>query len=206
MATPQAREAGWRACAAQADARAAALAPVVAEIRTSGITSPYSIAAALSARGIPTARGHRVWGDGPVRKLLNRVDRLAAAGAALGSTAVAMAREAECRTNWPRCCRCRPDAQFVRLVHMIESPRLGILNRPALTGPEHTRTPARQAANTGQRALADKRPVGDTASDLTPFWRMLARSIGSLKRIAIRRGYGLKTWRTRFPSAGICCL
>jgi hypothetical protein len=93
-ATPQAREAGWRACVALADARAAALAPVISEIRSSGMTSPVCIAAALSARGIPTARGHRVWENGPVRQLLNRVDRLAAAGA-LDPEIVATAQETE---------------------------------------------------------------------------------------------------------------
>jgi hypothetical protein len=93
-ATPEAREAGWRACVALADARAAALAPVISEIRSSGMTSPVRIAAALSARGIPTARGHRVWENGPVRQLLNRVDRLAAAGA-LGPEIAAIAPETE---------------------------------------------------------------------------------------------------------------
>jgi hypothetical protein len=77
--TPQAREAGWRACVAQADARAAALAKVITEIRAAGITTPHAVAAALTARGIPTARGHRFWSDHPVRSLLNRVDRLAEA-------------------------------------------------------------------------------------------------------------------------------
>jgi hypothetical protein len=81
-ATPRAREAGWRACVAQADARAAALAQVIAEIRARGITTPYAIAAALTARGIRTARGHRFWSDRPVRSLLNRVDRMAADAAA----------------------------------------------------------------------------------------------------------------------------
>src|SRR5271170_2265925 len=79
VATPQAREAARRVCAAQADARAAALAPVIAEIQASGITAPYAIAAALTARGVPTARGHRFWTCGPVRSLLNRLDRLSAA-------------------------------------------------------------------------------------------------------------------------------
>src|ERR1700729_1669119 len=60
-AAPHAREAGWRACVAQADARAAALAQVIAEIRARGITTPYAIAAALTARGIPTARGHKAF-------------------------------------------------------------------------------------------------------------------------------------------------
>jgi hypothetical protein len=80
VATPEAREAARRVCAAQADARAVALTPLIAEIRASGITSPYAIAAALTARGIPTARGHRFWGTAPVRKLLNRLDRLSADG------------------------------------------------------------------------------------------------------------------------------
>jgi hypothetical protein len=52
--TQQAREAARRVSIARADARAAALAPVIAEIRTSGITAPYAIAAALTARGVPT--------------------------------------------------------------------------------------------------------------------------------------------------------
>jgi hypothetical protein len=76
-ATPEARAAGWRACAALAEARAAALAPIIAEIRTSGITSPYLIAAALTARRIPTARGHRLWAAGTVSGILERLDKLA---------------------------------------------------------------------------------------------------------------------------------
>ena len=80
VATPQAREAGRRVSAARADARAVALAPVIAEIRATGITGAYAIAAALTARGVPTARGHRFWSDGTVRDLLKRLDRLSAAG------------------------------------------------------------------------------------------------------------------------------
>jgi hypothetical protein len=80
-------------CAAQADARALALAPVIAELRASGVTAPYAIAAALTARGIPTARGHRFWMSGPVRNLLNRLDRLSAA-ATLGS-------QIECQESSP---------------------------------------------------------------------------------------------------------
>jgi hypothetical protein len=83
-ATPQAREAARRASAVRADARAAALAPVIAEIRASGITEPYAIAAALTGRGVPTARGLRFWGAGPVRNLLRRLDQLSGA-ATLGS-------------------------------------------------------------------------------------------------------------------------
>jgi DNA invertase Pin-like site-specific DNA recombinase len=75
-ATPEARETARRAVAANADARARVLAPVIAEIKASGITEPGAIAAALTVRGIPTARGHRVWNPSPVRKLLDRLDRL----------------------------------------------------------------------------------------------------------------------------------
>ena len=88
VATPQAREAARRVSAAKADARAASLAPVIAEIRASGITTPYAIAAALTARGIPTARGHRFWMAGPVRNLLDRLDRLAVSGPVDGNPKV----------------------------------------------------------------------------------------------------------------------
>jgi hypothetical protein len=73
---PSAGEAARKACAARADARAIALAPVIAEIQASGITAPYAIAAALTQRGIPTARGHRYWMTSQVRNVLDRLDRL----------------------------------------------------------------------------------------------------------------------------------
>jgi hypothetical protein len=76
--TPQARAAARKAKMARAEARALALAPLIAEIRASGITTPYAIAAALTERGIPTAQGGRVWTDKPVRNLLKRLDRLTA--------------------------------------------------------------------------------------------------------------------------------
>jgi len=55
------------------------LAPMIAEIRASGITKPYSIAAALTARRIPTPRGHRLWTAGTVSGIVERLDRLARA-------------------------------------------------------------------------------------------------------------------------------
>jgi len=79
VVSPHAREASRRVRAARADARAAAMAPIIAEIRANGITTPHAIAAALTARGIPTAKGHRFWMYGPVRNLLARLDRLTAA-------------------------------------------------------------------------------------------------------------------------------
>jgi hypothetical protein len=61
---------------ARADERDLVLAPIIAEIQATCITTPYSIAAALTRRGVPTARGYRVWTDCPVRNLLKRLDLL----------------------------------------------------------------------------------------------------------------------------------
>ncbi len=74
--TPAARDAGRRANTARTDARAIALAPVIAEIKASGITGPTAIAAALNKRRIRTARGHKFWMTSQVRKLLERLERL----------------------------------------------------------------------------------------------------------------------------------
>jgi hypothetical protein len=78
VATPEARAAAREVTIARVDERALALAPIIAEIRGSGITTPYAIAVALMRRVIPTARGHRFWGTAQVRSVLNRLDRLAA--------------------------------------------------------------------------------------------------------------------------------
>jgi hypothetical protein len=53
----EARAAATQAIIAQADTRARALAPVIAEIRATGVHSYRGIAAQLDTRGIPTARG-----------------------------------------------------------------------------------------------------------------------------------------------------
>src|SRR5215471_241524 len=84
VVSPHAREASRRVRAARADARAA----IIAEIRANGITTPHAIAAALTARGIPTAKGHRFWMYGPVRNLLARLDRLAVSGPVDGNPKV----------------------------------------------------------------------------------------------------------------------
>jgi hypothetical protein len=93
IATPEAREAARRVTLARADERALALSPIIAEIRTSGITIPYAIAAALTQRSIPTARGHKFWLTAQVRSVLTRLDRLgysqSAGGVAAGERRVA---------------------------------------------------------------------------------------------------------------------
>jgi hypothetical protein len=80
VATPEAREAARKVVSARADERALALATIIAEIQASGITTPHAIAADLTRRGIPTARGHRFWGATQVRKVLDRLDQLAVGG------------------------------------------------------------------------------------------------------------------------------
>ncbi len=56
---------------AMADQHAASVVPIIDEIRAAGITSLEGIATALTARGIPTARGGR-WHASTVRNLLLR--------------------------------------------------------------------------------------------------------------------------------------
>jgi hypothetical protein len=53
--------------------RDAAIAPVIAEIRASGVTSAYGIAKALNELGIPTATGRAQWKANTVHRLLARI-------------------------------------------------------------------------------------------------------------------------------------
>jgi len=76
VATPEARAAGRKVGIQRADARAIALAPVITDIKAKGITTPYTIAAELVRRGIPTPRGHRFWRSSGVGDVLKRLDRL----------------------------------------------------------------------------------------------------------------------------------
>jgi DNA invertase Pin-like site-specific DNA recombinase len=64
---------GPKAKAARADARAADLAPIIAELRVAGKTSLRAIAAGLSERGIPTARGRTGWSAVQVSRTLARL-------------------------------------------------------------------------------------------------------------------------------------
>jgi hypothetical protein len=71
--TPAARRAGVEARQARADAKAADLAPVIAELRAAGVTTLEGIAAALDERGLPTPSGHRHWHAMQVARLLKRL-------------------------------------------------------------------------------------------------------------------------------------
>ena len=66
-------EAGRKARTARADARAAELAPIVAEIRAAGVTTLKGITAALNARGIVTPTGRGTWRASQVHRVLARV-------------------------------------------------------------------------------------------------------------------------------------
>jgi hypothetical protein len=59
--------------AAQADARTADLAAIVAELQAAGVTSLRAIAAALNEQGIPTATGVGEWRAVQVWRVLARM-------------------------------------------------------------------------------------------------------------------------------------
>jgi len=55
---------------ARAAARGADLAPVIATLRTEGVTSATGLARALTERGIPTARGGSTWSTVQVQRVV----------------------------------------------------------------------------------------------------------------------------------------
>jgi len=66
-------DAGRMANMARADARATDLAPTIAEIRASGVTSLRGTATALNERNIPTPTGRKEWQAVQVRRVLARL-------------------------------------------------------------------------------------------------------------------------------------
>jgi DNA invertase Pin-like site-specific DNA recombinase len=79
--TAKIRAAGRKRLVEQANARAADLAPIVDDIRASGITTLRGIAAALNERAVPTVRGGE-WQGAQVMHLLARLTPSAEAKAA----------------------------------------------------------------------------------------------------------------------------
>jgi len=71
--TVQGNAASAASRAAKADARAADLAPVIADMRVAGTVSLHALAKGLNARGIPTASGVGVWSALQVKRVLARV-------------------------------------------------------------------------------------------------------------------------------------
>ncbi|MBC4018718.1 recombinase family protein [Siccirubricoccus deserti] len=70
--TPDAARAAAAAKVRQAAARAADLAPILAEIRAAGITTLEGIAKALTARGIATPSGRGAWHPATVARIAAR--------------------------------------------------------------------------------------------------------------------------------------
>ena len=68
--TADIQAAGLAASKARAAARGADLAPVIASLRSEGITSATGLAKALTERGIPTARGGSTWSTVQVQRVL----------------------------------------------------------------------------------------------------------------------------------------
>lgn len=64
--------AGIASIQASADQFAQRILPIIADIERSGCTSLRAIAAALTARGVQTARGGRTWGASQVANLMQR--------------------------------------------------------------------------------------------------------------------------------------
>jgi len=58
---------------ARADARAADLAPIMADLQVAGATTLQAIATELNRRGIPTTTGRGEWSGKQVRRVLERL-------------------------------------------------------------------------------------------------------------------------------------
>jgi DNA invertase Pin-like site-specific DNA recombinase len=71
--TAKERRVGIQIRQARAAAKAADLAPVIAELRAAGVTTLRGIAGAFNSRGIPTARGEGVWDATRVSRVLARL-------------------------------------------------------------------------------------------------------------------------------------
>lgn len=76
--TSQNNGAGREALQARSKARAAELAPTIAELRSQGVASLGGLARALTERGIPTARGGSQWTPMQVSRVLARLAALRA--------------------------------------------------------------------------------------------------------------------------------
>ena len=72
VVTDKARRAAAKTIKAKAGARAADLAPLIAELQAQGATTLRDIAKALNERGIPTARGGE-WSAEQVRQVLAKL-------------------------------------------------------------------------------------------------------------------------------------
>ena len=77
---------GSKAQSDRADARAASLAPILTKLRAGGLKSPRALAAALTARNIPTLSSRGAWSAQQVSRVLKRIARLDASAASSRKT------------------------------------------------------------------------------------------------------------------------
>jgi DNA invertase Pin-like site-specific DNA recombinase len=87
--TAKMQKASKAALQARADARAADVAPVIAELKAAGATSLQAIADGLNAKKIPTARGQGEWSATQVMRVLERLDPFVAEGGASEASSLA---------------------------------------------------------------------------------------------------------------------
>jgi DNA invertase Pin-like site-specific DNA recombinase len=87
--TAKMQKASKVALQARADARAADVAPVIAELKAAGATSLQAIADGLNAKKIPTARGQGEWSATQVMRVLERLDPFVAEGGASEASSLA---------------------------------------------------------------------------------------------------------------------
>ena len=72
--TAEQRAQGREAIAARSNARATDLGPTIAALQAEGVTTLAGLAAALTERGIPTARGSSTWSPMQVSRVLARME------------------------------------------------------------------------------------------------------------------------------------
>jgi DNA invertase Pin-like site-specific DNA recombinase len=71
--TAKTRKLATEAIQTRAAAKAADIAPIIAELRTAGVTSQTAIAKGLTNKGIPTPRGGNRWTATQVSRVLERI-------------------------------------------------------------------------------------------------------------------------------------
>jgi DNA invertase Pin-like site-specific DNA recombinase len=71
--TDEHRQSAAAALKASTSAKAADLAPTLAQLRADGVTSLHGLAKALTARRIPTAKGGATWTAAQVKRVLDRL-------------------------------------------------------------------------------------------------------------------------------------
>ena len=116
---------GSKAQSDQADARAASLAPILTKLRAGGVTSPRALAAALTARNIPTLSRRGSWSAQQVRRVLKRIARLDEDVASCRDTRARSGSEA-CTTEVSEACTTEVEALQMKMLTVDEARRIAV--------------------------------------------------------------------------------